>query len=82
MVHRGRMAFTTKDPNFRMAFTTKDPNFFFLFHYFLVRTTCKHIFGRTVARKSSFWGFMFVQGARHSEHLHLMHNTAFDSCAN
>jgi len=47
----------------------KIPNFyFFLFQYFF-SSTCGHDFGRTVARKSSIVGFVFVQGARHSENL-------------
>ena len=30
--------------------------------------------GRTIARMSSVGGFMFVQGARHSENVCLIHN--------
>jgi len=54
---------------------------FFPFHYFF-SSTCGHNFSRTVARKSSIGGFMLVQGVRHSENLHMIHNTAFANSPN
>jgi len=48
----------------------------FTFSYFTIfSSTCRHNFGRTVARKS-------LSGARHSENLYVIHKTAFTNCAN
>jgi len=67
---RGRMVITTKYHNFH----------FFLFRYYLV-PLADTISAETVDRKSSVGGFVFVQGGRHSENLHLIHNTGFANCA-
>jgi len=45
-----------------MAFTIKYPNILFFLISLFFSSTCRHIFGRTVARKSSFRGYIFVQG--------------------
>jgi len=58
-------------------------NITIIFSYFIIfSSTCRHIFCRNVARKSSFGGFMFVQGTRHSEHLQWIHCTALTNCTN
>jgi len=43
--------------------------YFFVFHYFF-SSTCKQNFGRTVTRKFSIGGFMFVRGARRSHNVY------------
>jgi len=63
-----------------MSFTRKYPNFFVTSTVF--SSTCVQHFGRTVAKKCSVVGFMFVQGATQSENVHLLHNTAFANFAN
>jgi len=65
-----------------MAFTTKYPNILFFPVSLFFSSTCRHNFGGTVARKSFIGGFIFVRGARHSENLCLIHNTAFANCVN
>jgi len=43
--------------------------YFFLFHYFST-STCRHNFGKTVARKSSIGGLHFFAGERYSDNLY------------
>jgi len=54
----------------------------FIFSYFIIfLLPLADNFGRAVTTKSSIGVFVFMQGARHSENLHLINNTEFANCA-